>query len=161
MFLRHVLLSKHRETEAVTPSTCRMICQFMLLLEQKLQTQKIQVIQITRFTNFQMYQFSRLRYRQCCLVWISVCKGIVNILSCLSGSWSAAVWEVSYSPGIRLFGNSRFGVLHGNILGFIISVDSTSVITEELCNVIALLNLHFLFFLWEQMKKAANERWAM
>lgn len=88
---RHVLPSKHRETEALIPSTCRRICQFMLVLEQNLQTQKIQVIQITQFTNFQMYLFSRLWYRLCCLVWISVCKGIVNILSCLSGSWSAAV----------------------------------------------------------------------
>lgn len=64
-------------------------------------------------------------------------------------TWDQAFWKL------------RFGVLHGNILGFIISVDSNSVITEELCNVTALLNLHFLFFLWEQMKKAADERWAM
>lgn len=50
-------------------------------------------------------------------------------------TWDQAFWKL------------RFGVLHGNILGFIITEGSTSVISEELYNVTALLYLHFLFFL--------------
>lgn len=51
-FLRHVVLWKRREIGGVVPNTCRMMCQVLLLLEQKLKTQKIQVIQIRWFPNF-------------------------------------------------------------------------------------------------------------
>lgn len=80
------LLSKHGETEAVIPSTCRMICQFMLVLRHRrfrsFKSHSLQTFKCTHFPDW---------YRQYCLVWICVCKGAVNILSCLSGSWSAAV----------------------------------------------------------------------
>lgn len=145
VFLRHVLLSKHRESEAVIPSTCRMICQFMLLLEQKLQTQKIQVIHtVYKLSNVPVFEtmiqavLSSLDFclqGNCKHVELFVRLMISSSVRSVTLTWDQAFWKL------------RFGVLHGNILGFIISVDSNSVITEELCNVTALLNLHFLFFL--------------